>query len=472
MVVARPATAKAAWTLLTDIVKDNKKTCTSALKAELRSIKLGTLSLEAYFQKINSLVTILTSLGSSVNDEDLVHYAIDGLPKKYNQVCGYMHYQDTFPDLKTVCSLLITEEMRLKSKADTLLMDSSSPMALMTDSGNSRRSFSTSQVKPWKPCFNFAKGTCRFGDGCRFLHDANMKNTNTHGLAAKASPTDDLLAKILERLNVTNKVHEPSQNTSNTNRTLLVQQPNPSAYFATPSLGPYNYTPAHYSSPGHVAGPPSGFGFTSSGPGHSPHLMTAQQTFTPVQPTNGYPHFAPAQQLAHAHPVVSSTYASAQQTPRSTAIPAGVIGPTTAPEQATMLPNAFTIGTLHDPATGAWNMDAGVSSHLNSSVTSLNDIFNTCMYSSISVDDGHSTTRHSILPNPTKSLHLNNVLITPHIVKNLIYVCQFVRDNNCTIEFDAFGFSVKDFITRRVPLRCDSTGDLYLVITPSPSCGG
>nr|GEY42758.1 ribonuclease H-like domain-containing protein [Tanacetum cinerariifolium] len=70
----------------------------------------------------------------SVNDEDLVHYAIDGLTKKDNQVCGYMYYQDTFPDLKTVRSLLITEEMRLKSKADTLLMDSSSLMAHMTDS--------------------------------------------------------------------------------------------------------------------------------------------------------------------------------------------------------------------------------------------------------------------------------------------------------------------------------------------------
>ncbi|GJY65645.1 ribonuclease H-like domain-containing protein [Tanacetum coccineum] len=112
-----------------------------------------------------------------------------------------------------------------------------------------------------------------------------------------------------------------------------------------------------------------------------------------------------------------------------------------------------------------------VSSHLNNSVTSLSENFNMCMYPSISVSDGHSipvtNTGHSILPTPLKSLHLNNVLITPRIVKNLIYVHQFVRDNNCTIEFDAFGFFVKDFITRRVLLRCDSTGDLYPVMDPS-----
>ncbi|GKA88036.1 hypothetical protein Tco_0809800 [Tanacetum coccineum] len=124
--------------------------------------------------------------------------------------------------------------------------------------------------------------------------------------------------------------------------------------------------------------------------------------------------------------------------------------------QATILPHAFTVVTLHDPAFDAWNMDTGASSYLNNSVNSLSENFNTCMYPSISVDDGHSipvtNTGHSILPTPLKSLHLNNVLITPHIVKNLIYVRQFVRDNNCTIEFDAFGFSVKDFMTHRVLL--------------------
>ncbi|GJX38338.1 hypothetical protein Tco_0251641 [Tanacetum coccineum] len=114
--------------------------------------------------------------------------------------------------------------------------------------------------------------------------------------------------------------------------------------------------------------------------------------------------------------------------------------------QATVLPHAFTVGTLQDPSSGAWNMDT--------------------------VGDGHSipitNIGHSILPTPLKSLRLNNVLITPHIVKNLIFVRQFVLDNDCTLEFDSFGFSVKDFMTRRVLLRCDSTKDLYPITTPSP----
>nr|GEV51376.1 ribonuclease H-like domain-containing protein [Tanacetum cinerariifolium] len=147
------------------------------------------------------------------------------------------------------------------------------------------------------------------------------------------------------------------------------------------------------------------------------------------------------------------------------------IGPTGIPGQETTLPHVFTVATLHDFASGAWKFDTCVSSHINNSVNSLSENFNTCMYPSVSVGDGHyipvTNTGHSILPTPTRSLHLNNVLITPHIVKHLISVRQFVRDNNCTIEFDAFGFSVKDFMMRRVLFRCDSTRDLYPITAPS-----
>ncbi|GKC43181.1 hypothetical protein Tco_1060903 [Tanacetum coccineum] len=87
--------------------------------------------------------------------------------------------------------------------------------------------------------------------------------------------------------------------------------------------------------------------------------------------------------------------------------------------QATTLSHAVAAGMVHDPTNGAWNMDR------------------------------------------------DNVLITPISLKNLI-VRQFIRDNNCTIKCDAFGFSVKDFMTHRVILRCDSTGDLYPVTAPPP----
>ncbi|GJS39153.1 ribonuclease H-like domain-containing protein [Tanacetum coccineum] len=260
LVVTRPKSAKEAWSLISEIVKDNKRSRTIALKAELRFIKLRDQIIGSYFQKIDSIVTILTSLGAHVNDEDIVR------------------------------SLLLNEEMRLKSKMLASPMDSSSPMVFVANSSNNSRSSSTPQGKSWKPCFNFAKGNCQFGESCRYVHDANArvpKSGFNKGIGTSENLTHDLLNKLLAQLG-----------------------------------------------------------------------------------------------------------------------------------QATVLPHAFTAGTLQDPFTGAWNMDTGASSQLNNSITSLSTILNSY--------------------------------------------------NDCTIEFDSFGFSVKDFKTRRVLLRCDSIGDLYPVTTPSP----
>nr|GEU71705.1 hypothetical protein [Tanacetum cinerariifolium] len=66
--------------------------------------------------------------------------------------------------------------------------------------------------------------------------------------------------------------------------------------------------------------------------------------------------------------------------PRST-------GPTATLGQATTLPHAFTAVILHDPAPAAWNMNTCASSHLNNSITSLSENYNTFVTSAtIDVD--------------------------------------------------------------------------------------
>ncbi|GJZ34941.1 ribonuclease H-like domain-containing protein [Tanacetum coccineum] len=262
--------------------------------------------------------------------------------------------------------------------------------------------------------------------------------------------TVELLLTLLGRLGLSDTKNTPTDNHSSTSKLPPNSQNNPTVFYASPA--PFSYHTTQPSSLAPPIGPPLSFSYpTAYIPGPAASVNPVGQ---PVSPT---PYASHAQQ-----PQTSLGYQIASLAHQAQ----------TFAYQATTLPYAFTTGTLHDPATGAWNMDTGASSHLNNSVDSLSEIFNKCMYPSISVGDGHSipvtNTGHSILPTPFKSLHLNNVLITPHIVKNLIYVRQFVRDNNCTIEFDAFGFSVKDFMTRRVLLRCDSTGDLYPVTAPSP----
>ncbi|GKB34490.1 ribonuclease H-like domain-containing protein [Tanacetum coccineum] len=81
------------------------------------------------------------------------------------------------------------------------------------------------------------------------------------------------------------------------------------------------------------------------------------------------------------------------------------------------------------------------SSHLNSSVNNLSTIFNSRIYPSVLVGDGKSihvtNTGHSTLPTPYRTLHLNNVLITPNIVKNLI--SQIITVSSCRFSMTDLG---------------------------------
>ncbi|GKD50148.1 hybrid signal transduction histidine kinase M [Tanacetum coccineum] len=119
-----------------------------AREAELRSLKLGDLSIDAYFRKIESLASMLRSLGSLVTNDDVVTFALEGLPDKYENVCCIITNREPFLDLKTARFMLNTEEMRLKSKSQALPVDSSSssPMILLDESDNTHRP-STPQVK-------------------------------------------------------------------------------------------------------------------------------------------------------------------------------------------------------------------------------------------------------------------------------------------------------------------------------------
>jgi hypothetical protein len=75
---------------------------------------------------------------------------------------------------------------------------------------------------------------------------------------------------------------------------------------------------------------------------------------------------------------------------------------------------------------------------------------------------------HPVQFPPPNPLLLNNILVSPLLVKNLIFVRVLTRDNNVSIEFDPFGFSVKDLPTCSVILQCDSHGELYPLVPAAP----
>ncbi|GKE84175.1 hypothetical protein Tco_1557917, partial [Tanacetum coccineum] len=96
-----------------------------------------------------------------------------------------------------------------------------------------------------------------------------------------------------------------------------------------------------------------------TGPSIIPTSYAPHQVFQPVMYMN--------QPTQPARPAGYQFVQPAQTGP--TTAPLGTMGPTVRSGQETTLPHAFVVGTLHDPSSGAWNMDTGASSHLNDSVT-------------------------------------------------------------------------------------------------------
>ena len=168
---------------------------------------------------------------------------------------------------------------------------------------------------------------------------------------------------------------------------------------------------------------------------------------------------------------------SPRPTPRPTASP-GVLGPR--PAQAytaatdSVEPSTDYIPTdidaaLHtmtlNPPDENWYMDTGATSHMTGDAGTLTSYFNSSMHKNIVVGNGHVIPvlghGHTHVKSSDPPLTLSNVLHAPQIIKNLIFVRRFTSDNNVSVEFDPFGFHVKDLQTGTILMRCDSTGDLY-----------
>ncbi|GJZ63213.1 hypothetical protein Tco_0619634, partial [Tanacetum coccineum] len=166
MISTNPASAKAAWDTIETIFQENKRTRTVALKGELRVIQMGDDTPDAYFSKIDSIITLLTDLGSTMDDDDIVTYAINGLSEKYGSLAQIIAHKDPFPDLATVRTMVTTEEMRLRSKQPILSTSttSSSPQVLLAtsqpriqDNRNNRDRGARNENKT-EICRNFGRG--------------------------------------------------------------------------------------------------------------------------------------------------------------------------------------------------------------------------------------------------------------------------------------------------------------------------
>ena len=93
---------------------------------------------------------------------------------------------------------------------------------------------------------------------------------------------------------------------------------------------------------------------------------------------------------------------------------------------------------LNQPQNTDWYFDTGASSHMTSCLSAMSRYLPAQGLTSLSIVVGNG----SLLPvtatgsTDLSSFRLNNVLVSPQLIKNLISVRQFTTNNNCSVEFD------------------------------------
>ena len=99
-------------------------------------------------------------------------------------------------------------------------------------------------------------------------------------------------------------------------------------------------------------------------------------------------------------------------------------------------------------------MDTGATAHMFAHLGNLASFTPVTTDRRIIVGDGSTLpithVGHTSFPSNSMPITLSNILVPPHLIKNLISVCCLTRENAVTVEFDELGFCVKDARTRMV----------------------
>jgi hypothetical protein len=124
------------------------------------------------------------------------------------------------------------------------------------------------------------------------------------------------------------------------------------------------------------------------------------------------------------------------------------------------LAHSFHTTMMVPPATYDWVVDFATSNHTTSSASNLTSVRPLLPTDPSSIVVGNrSSLPVTSIGNMTflDSFYLHNVLVTPDIIQNLLFVCCFTTDNWRSMEFDPYDLSVNDLSSQNVIARCNSS---------------
>jgi hypothetical protein len=161
MVVGK-GTSQEVWEAL-----EERFTCTARanvlnLKLELQAIRKGNESLSSYLQRIKTTRDMLYAVGVQIDNEELLHIILKGLPKEYAPFASAIRTRDGILSLEKLSVLLQTEEQSMKEGSDPLM---NSALAMFVSNTNKPNTGFNGHPSYGNPSYNRGRGRNSFQRG-------------------------------------------------------------------------------------------------------------------------------------------------------------------------------------------------------------------------------------------------------------------------------------------------------------------
>ena len=124
------SSAQEVWKVLENRFSSISRSHVMNLKGELHNVKKGSDSVDAYLQKIKVIRDKLMAVGVFLDDEELLHVAIKGLPKELNAFRSAIRTRSIKLSFDELVTLLNAEKESLNEGME--IKDSTVAMAINT----------------------------------------------------------------------------------------------------------------------------------------------------------------------------------------------------------------------------------------------------------------------------------------------------------------------------------------------------
>uniref|UniRef100_A0A2N9FMK1 Integrase catalytic domain-containing protein n=1 Tax=Fagus sylvatica TaxID=28930 RepID=A0A2N9FMK1_FAGSY len=153
--VIRQSTARGVWEVLERRYTSLSRTHVLTLKGELDRIQKKNESMSAFLDRVKELRDKLSAVGVEVDDEELLHVVLKGLPSEYDAFCSAMRTRDRSISCEELHVLLTSEE---ESKKNSKNMSSDVPHMAMAANASVSSPTTNTPLPLFSPQWNRGRG--------------------------------------------------------------------------------------------------------------------------------------------------------------------------------------------------------------------------------------------------------------------------------------------------------------------------